>query len=404
MVESKFSNGEVRMNCSNCGRSDQPQAQTYGNCRHSSYGYKGVYMKNRWKIKIIDSIIVLMIAIGLFVVSPVSASKSVAVPPLQSGVTLTATGQYCPALGCSPWNFDFYPSGGPVVGYFNPYGLTNATKTSDAELVGYFEGGDWGKVSGTWSYSITFPSGVEYFRGTWDGRLSSDGTGTGELYTENGDPVVNGWSVTFDARAFQAALGEEPIVGVTPTGVSAIAQEVQLDSAAREFISTSLPLNQATAAILNQDSVILARDANNNFYAINNQGKAIPLPSEIKSVFQLNDHFGILGDDRLLASSEHSSVRGTINGGGDFVFLNKIPDDLKERDYAMLTTTCSSTACQSQMWINSTASSAYIQGGALDTGAQQVCKPGSTSSEPLNISSLRSSEHSSVRGTINGGG
>lgn len=356
-----------------------------------------------------------LLALGVFAlapstVSPVAAPKSVAGPPLQAGVTLTAIGQYCgSATGqCIPWSFSFDPEGGAIGGSIDGRIQRDVGNGETwtihvmGDQSGYFEGGDGGKVRGhleATDVDETTGTAPGQFSIEWEGNLYSNGTGKGTGEDAN-------WNVTFDSRAFTTALGSEtgPKVDETPTDVMVTTREVQLDQTVRGFIAATLPLNQATAVILNQDSVILARDDNNNFYAVSNQGKALPLPSQLSSVFQLYDHFGILGDDRLLASSEHSSIRGSINGGGDFVYLNKIPGDLKDRDYAMLTTPCSSTSCQSQMRINSTASSVYIQGGALDTGAQQVCKIKSTGSEPFAISSLLSSEHSSIRGSINGGG
>ena len=98
-----------------------------------------------------------LLVVGMFVlasttVSPVAASGSIVVPPLQSGVTLTAVGQYCGVNGpCFRWGFDFDPAGGPISGLIEDTiqlddgnGGT-ATYHLSGTQSGYFEGGDGGR-------------------------------------------------------------------------------------------------------------------------------------------------------------------------------------------------------------------------------------------------------------------
>jgi hypothetical protein len=348
--------------------------------------------------------------------------------PLQTTGTITATGQFCDQdLGyCGDFTISFNPAGGPVTGAFTAtystedYGILHV----NGSLVGEFTytgentetGEEGGVVIGTITNGIwDWKCQKEYcFNATpasltgrqWGGYLYSNGTGNGKLFSEDSP-----WKVTFSTEGFQAGLPTpteevlpEPLLP-TPTSFDVVALKIELDPTVRDCIANSKSIDDATKAILNQDSAIIARDANNKFYAINNAGESIALPSTLNSYFQMSDQFAILGNDELLASSEHGSIRGTINGGGDFVMLQKIPDELKTRDYAMLTTSCpSATECRPEMKINSTASSTYIQADSIGSGDPTQCKLGFIGQDTLFVSYPRSSEHGSIRGTINGGG
>lgn len=340
--------------------------------------------------------------------------------------TITGTGQFTEPWNhgtCGTFSITFDPAGGPVTASWQAFcprtdektGAKIGEETIQATLTGTFDGGDGGVVRGTIAsgevsvtYSVTtcdncIDGTQSLVGGTWEGTLRADGTGNGWIMRQ--DAV---WNVTYSAADFQAGLGaSSPTTAPIPTATSfaVIGQSVELSWQARDLIASSPTLSQAQQAILNQDSVIIARDANNNFYAISNQGQTISLPQELSSVYQVSNNFGILGNDNVLASSELGSLLGQINGGGDFGLLDKIPGYLKDRDYVVLTTTCSPAAqCHTEMKVNSTASSMIVLRDAIGNGSDKTCKDKSTSSGMYEISFFRSSEHTSIRGTINGGG
>ena len=132
------------------------------------------------------------------------------------------------------------------------------------------------------------------------------------------------------------------------------------------------PLSEAQRQIIGRNSALIFRDSSNSFYAINNRGVKIPLPGSLAKGF-ISNQFAVLADDSfisralstipLLASSEHGSIRGTINGGGDFVYLQNQPN---------------------YIWMK-------------ENGAIKNYQLGSSIY-------LASSEYGSYRGTINGGG
>ena len=315
----------------------------------------------------------------------------------QNGNAITAVGQMCGDVGCdiSPFTFEFNPSGGAIGGHFE----FEATEvTGDGSILnyravgdqsGYFEGGDGGKISGTLLVNAPGSSAgtVSIY---WEGNLYADGTGKGvssaEIFDKSGS-----WSVTFDAVVFQAYLGLVEI----PTGVSVPVNAVELTQEARDFIARSPTLSDATKAVLNQDSVILARDMNNHFYAINNRGQAIPIPAQLNKKFDMSNEFTLLHNKQVLKGvidkMGHGPDDGSINGGANAATLAKIPDDLKDHDYGTLSTECSSAGCVTQFKMNSTATSIHISDAAiLGTDWRKYATGGS--------------ELGSIRGTINGGG
>jgi hypothetical protein len=129
------------------------------------------------------------------------------------------------------------------------------------------------------------------------------------------------------------------------------------------------PLDQAVADNRGRGGFIVAEDPAGGFVFIDDQGyrRSLTGVAASGSFLLLNEvdliDFGLstLG----IASSEHSSIRGTINGGGDFVQL------LRERRDRQYLRVASLEVLQS------------IAGSTL---------------------LLASSEHGSIRGTINGGG
>ncbi|GEM_PF-2668345 len=341
----------------------------------------------------------------------------------EAQTTITGNGRICSGVvsECGTFTLTFKPGGGSVSGSMR-YVVTTRTQTSTvvdtttATLSGTFAGGDGGRISGTASgQSVSSSGGSISFSGTWEGWLRADGSGdgswsTGSKYLQCTRGCV--WNVNYSAEAFRAALATvtpttAPKPTLTPTPVAVIAKNITLDPQVKTFVAISPNIDQATKTILNQDSALIARDDKNNFYAVNNQGKSIPLPPALSAMIKFSHNFAVLNNNQLLASSEHGSIRGTINGGGDFVMLNKIPPEMKDKDYVAFATTCSLTKaslplaalassflsqeidqCRPEVRVNSTATSIKVGGAALG-GENQDAK---------------SSEHSSVRGTINGGG
>jgi hypothetical protein len=349
----------------------------------------------------------LVIVFMILFLSAIPNAVTLAHPTRQSGSLVTATGKISyPKINLYlSMKFIFDPAGGPVTGSMQGSGTLNmagitGSYSGTGTLTGDFEGGDGGKINGDATLTITQNGASATTNNSWEGSLNANGTGSGHLVNKANGLSWGEWEVAFSADEFQAAM-----VNPTPTSFDVVALKVDLDPTVLDYIANSRSLNDATKAIINQDSSIIARDANNKFYAINNAGESIALPSTLNSYFQMSDQFAILGNDELLASSEHGSIRGTINGGGDFVMLQKIPDELKTRDYAMLTTSCpSATECRPEMKINSTASSTYIQADSIGSGDPTQCKLGFIGQDTLFVSYPRSSEHGSIRGTINGGG
>jgi hypothetical protein len=152
---------------------------------------------------------------------PVSATQA----QLQTGTTVTATGQMCDASGtyCYPMQFSFDPAGGPVTGSssgsldLSGPGYTAIQNTS-ISMNGTFAGGDGGAVGGTLSVhsvgTLSMPgfpdqSATHDDTGTWEGYLRADGTGDGTVSTFSvgeGSAGVGIWSVTYSADEFQAGL------------------------------------------------------------------------------------------------------------------------------------------------------------------------------------------------------
>jgi hypothetical protein len=351
-------------------------------------------------------------------------------PSLLSAGFVQASGQFCDLNVCGSFNFNFNPYGGPVSGSFkgtrdtDQYGILHLT----GSLAGSFAGGDGGQINGSinntkWWWTsrssgnvIDSPANLtNQDLENWSGNLFSTGNGSGTI-GQGGS-----WNVTFSKDAITPGSNasateeigptstEKSAILATPTEFAVVGSKINMFPQVKAFINASPTLDDITKGILNQDSAIVARDQNNQFYGIDNQGKSIPLPPELNSVFMMTNQFAILGDDNLLASSEHSSIRGSINGGGDFVLLDKIPPELKAHDYSMIATNCSDpTTCNPVMIINSTASSTKVSGTCLYHPGSNSSQTGMNQGGLEYISSpggrIESSEHCSIRGSINGGG
>ncbi len=350
-----------------------------------------------------------------------SPQKTLAGPPMQAGTAYTATGgmETRTHVVTNEFTFEFDPRGSAFSVPFKG----NDTWTNDVGgydtcdwmgmVTGNYEGGDGGPISGTFSgqstHTIINPGVHDVvtndFSGTWAGKL---GVGTGEpydraaLYFSKGFFSVASSDVcaryfapnfamyfTFKGDAFADYQG----LVVIPTGVSVPVSTVELTQEARDFIAHSSTLSEAAKAVLNQDSVIFARDDNNHFYAINNQGKSTPIPAPVSEKFNMSNEFTLLHNKQtlqgLLDKIGDGSDESNINGGSNAAAVAKIPGDLKDHDYGTLSTECSSAGCVTQFKMNSTATSTHISDTAVIG---------------IDLRYYTGSENSSVRGTINGGG
>lgn len=342
------------------------------------------------KLSMINMLMVGALLVALVSVSGVSA---------QSGIILTATGQVCATSDTGPlcfnFTFDFDPAGGPVSGaYWGTVPWTDQgvsySGTADGTLTGVFDGGNGGLVQGTMMGVSTTTSGGQSYSedvsGDWAGYLYSNGTGQGAA-DALGEAT---WEVTFDSQAFQSAL-EEPIPTLdsfptdTPTS-----EYVDILVGPPTILVHSWPeLDTAIAEILNQDDAIVARDEQGVYYVIDNQGNQRILPAEMQPVMQMNNEFGLLQNANLLwaspavqafAAANGSEALDAIIGAGTYQFYS-IPEWLKQRQYLKVSNQCQGGYCSSYTTVSVLASSLHF-----------------------NPYALASSEHSSVRGTINGGG
>jgi hypothetical protein len=357
-----------------------------------------------WLLEIISVFSLIMIPSGV----------SAAPLPRQSGVALEATGKICDDSNafCLNMKFTFDPAGGPVDGSFSgSYTYTRQTVTftdrSSGTLTGEFDGGDGGSINGTLvAHTVSTSGGSSTssdWSGTWEGSLTADGTGSGSMTDSGGNAAT--WSVTFDGSAFEAALvTPEP----TATPFTITGHEVKLSEMVRMNIVATPRIDEATKDLLKQDSVMIVRDKNQNFYAINNQMQAVQLPDAVKDIYDGSEKFAVLMNNGLLDNAGVTDGKDQINGGSQADSLAKMPASLQDRDYTGLTTLCygyGEHKCRSELKINSTASSTHVLGGALgpSTNASYLCMDESGPSM-IDVALVRSSEHGSIRGTINGGG
>lgn len=159
--------------------------------------------------------------------------------------------------------------------------------------------------------------------------------------------------------------GGEPAAG----GLTAAAWQASAAQQLGADLEALKPLDQAVAGILGRGEFIVTEDLAGGFVFIDDQGHRRSLSGVAPngSFLMLKEvdiiDFGLAGLG--IASSEHGSIRGTINGGGDFV---RVLREHRERQY------CKVSPLEI---LESIAGSTLL---------------------------LVSSEHGSIRGTINGGG
>ncbi len=354
------------------------------------------------------------------------ASVSAVRSSQQTTVDITAHGQICGPYSseCGEFSITFNPAGGTVTGsFYVDWPITYLDKdqkigdeVAQGTLTGTFAGGDGGLVSGTVStgqVSVTYfvecdgcIDSTESKVGTpWEGHLWADGTGNGWI-----GPADVLWNVTFSALDFQAGLAVptpnmasaptlEPLMGPTPTNTSSedlqplpAVDENLLDvvvGPSSEVVKSWPDLDTSIAQILDQDDAIIARDSLGNFYVIDNQGVKRPLSADMQSNLQMNNEFGLLQNANLLWASpavqafvaaNGEGALDAITGSGGYQYYT-IPIWLQQRQHMMVSTLCGAGSC-----------SAYTTISILD------------SSMWFPQQAFASSEHSSVRGTINGGG
>ena len=326
---------------------------------------------------------------------------------------VTATGEWCNYQNsCGSITFQFFPEGGEVTGTFSgslvyesddpSLGHVVATINEEGTLTGTFSGGDGGTIEGT--FTMRQVSGSQFFQGqshpiisnsysgTWKGTLSNDGQGNGTYtYTQ---PLNNSWKVTFPAGVF------DPKTETTaPTPDEPTLEAIQPDTdekdpwvwstSVTERMHSWIEIDQAVAEILGQDGALIARDQDDNFYVVDNEGNRKPLPAELLDALQVENSMALLGNRDLLqknptiqalVAKEGEGILNSIDGSGEYQFFS-LPDWVKQRQYFWLMTQCHQGVCRGYARISIARSSGYIDASALG-----------------------SSEHASVRGTINGGG
>jgi hypothetical protein len=343
--------------------------------------------------------------------------------------TITASGQWCTTKGCGAISFSFTPTGGPVSGsfsgtllYYETDGTLTATQVINANLSGTFNGGDSGAINGTMTGqkrnicpTCGIPDETISLDGwKWGGNLYANGTGSGDVFTGAQ------WNVTFSSQQFQEGLGVPASPEVESTQSSEPETQVTLEApASPTIISTQtnptqpipvLPVIQTAAQswptvdiaaedILNQDGAIIARDAKGVFYVVSNEGVRKPLPDELQDRVS-QELFFLWNADLLNASPAIKALvaMDSIASSDDITGANKyfeIPLWLKDRDYLKMNTDCTDETCRSMILIPT------MLGISLDLDADGLA-PGDLDLLVDQVSA--SSEHSSVRGTINGGG
>ncbi len=333
---------------------------------------------------------------------------------------ITGNGQYTDGYSqCGTFSITFNPAGGPVSGSLQSlcplYGNSGKVgeETIQVTLTGTFDGGDGGVVRGTVAtgevtdtYTINTDQCSNCRPGTrsmvgapWEGNLRADGTGDGWFVKQDFS-----WSVTYSAQDFQAGLASSmptkasvptktPIPTLasfpteTPTEVDGMTD--LLEGPSSVVVKSWPELIAAIADITNQEDAIIARDEKGVYYAIDNQGIQKALPVELQSVLQMNNEFGLLQNAQILWTSpavqafvaaKGDNAMDAITGKGNYQYYT-IPEWLKQRQYMKESTQCGNGDCLSHTTIWMPDFSGYFP--------QQA---------------LASSEHSSVRGTINGGG
>jgi hypothetical protein len=328
--------------------------------------------------------------------------------------TITASGQWCRPNGCGSISFSFNPAGGPVSGSLsgtlNGYDADrkNYVETYSASLSGTFSGGDGGAIIGTmtgkesWNCPTCSPQVGSYSLDSyvWGGILFANGTGKGDVFTDGP------WNVTFSSQQFQEGL-EVPVPPTAEITAMPVPTLMELPSPTpRVIIINSLKsfpilpgihaaaqswptVDIATQEILNQDGAIIGRDAQGVFYVVSNTGEKKPLPQELQDRIR-QELFFLWNVDLLNANPAIKALiaMGTIASTDAITGANQyfeIPPELKEHDYLKVNTVCSGETCRLEVSIPEMISISWWM-------------------DDIFFLPLASSEHSSVRGTINGGG
>jgi hypothetical protein len=295
----------------------------------------------------------------------------------------------------------------------------------------------------------------------WEGHLYANGTGGGVLF------LTSQWNATFSAQQFQEGLGgsasptvdstqsnpplEQATAGapVSPTvgdSQSSQNQALQILPSIQAAIQSQPTLDMAAEEILNQDGAIIARDAQGVFYAVSNEGVKKVLPQELQDRVS-QDLFFLWNADLLNASPAIKALvaMNTITSTDDITGANKyfeVPAWLKERNYLKLNTECTVETCRSVFTMaildtswelntsdlfpqvtlasfskdtndSSTVNTADTNDGSTAntsdskvSSADNVPVPKESSTNNLTDQNAQkvSSEHASIRGTINGSG
>ncbi len=350
-------------------------------------------------------VVFLFVAVSFGISGAVSAAR----PSQQITGYITGNGPYTEGYGeCGKFSITFNPAGGPVTGSLQmtcpilnlDTGAKVGEQTMQVTLTGTFEGGDGGVVRGvvatgqvSWTFSITCDNcinGTKSMVGVvWGGNLYANGTGNGWF---NSHDFL--WNVTYSAQDFQAGLAA-PI----PTLASAddlkphpAVDENLLDvinGPSSEVVKAWPDLDASITEILDQDDAIIARDDQGNYYVIDNQGMKRPLSADMQSNLQMNNEFGLLQNANLLWASpavqafvaaNGEGALDAVTGSGEYQYYT-IPIWLQQRHYMKVSTRCGDGSCSAYTTISVLNSSMWFP--------QQA---------------FASSEHSSIRGTINGGG
>jgi hypothetical protein len=349
------------------------------------------------------------------------------------------------------FSFSFYPAGGPVNGSMNcvskeydSAGTIVKTQIITVNLSGTFQGGDGGAIIGKMSGQAraicpicTEPEITASINGQpWEGFLYANGTGNGNMLrnTRTGSMVT--WSVTFSAQQFQEGLSgsasttpdstqsnppetqqtaEMPASPTAGSTQSSPTQKIPILPSVQAAIQTWPTVDIAAEEILNQDGAIIARDDKGVFYAVSNGGVRKPLPEELQDRVS-KDLFFLWNADLLNASPAIKALiaMDTIISTEDITGANKyfeVPPWLKEHDYMKLNTKCTDEACGSELSMPAMLGTSWeLDEDGCDPsmyvpeGVSASYNPNTEGSGAGGSQAPNSSEHSSVRGTINGGG
>ena len=223
-----------------------------------------------------------------------------------------------------------------------------------------------------------------WFKPSWEGtdwQLIPSAEICAEFFENRDNRVADAWYI-FQEASWREELPKrkkalDDIIASVKKKFANQPKSISPEPAAKKLIEAASPIRQAVGDIFGKDACLIARDDTGNFFAVSNSGKRVSLSGKLQDTFKVSNEFAVLGNDDILkASAGFKSWGGasdTINGGVD-TSLGKTSPELKDRDYMRIT--------DKGMEIFSPASSVMVDSKGL----------------------LASSEHSSIRGTINGGG